>query len=265
MVKSKKMSKTSIAVIILALLLVLSMVLGLTGAWFTQSDKTDSTLSNELKFGVIGSVTVEATDIVHERWDATLNNGEGDWADITEESGSVVMPGDKVTAGGLIITHDDTNVTEEEVYFLIYDGTSYYNVDAIAGSAGAYTADHLVAITSNGAAQELAVGGTLTIAGHPLSIQIDGKWYTLDGVRDTSQTGSGADDNRYHSWEIPSVGVSATEVEGSELADYPAKIGAVVYSNEGVNYVVGIMQTTNATAQQAYAALQTVCSSAFSA
>ncbi len=39
MVKSKKMSKTSIAIIVLALLLVLSMVMGLTGAWFTSSDK----------------------------------------------------------------------------------------------------------------------------------------------------------------------------------------------------------------------------------
>ena len=36
MVKSKKMSKGSLAIIILAVLLVLSMVLGLTGAWFTD-------------------------------------------------------------------------------------------------------------------------------------------------------------------------------------------------------------------------------------
>ena len=38
MVKSKKMSKTSIAVIILALLLVLSLAFGMTGAWFTDKE-----------------------------------------------------------------------------------------------------------------------------------------------------------------------------------------------------------------------------------
>ena len=43
MVKSKKMSKGSLAVIILAVLLVLSMVLGLTGAWFTSKDEKNGT------------------------------------------------------------------------------------------------------------------------------------------------------------------------------------------------------------------------------
>lgn len=52
MVKSKKMSKSAIAIIVLALLLVLSMVLGLTGAWFTKTGTTGSQ-SQVLDFGHI--------------------------------------------------------------------------------------------------------------------------------------------------------------------------------------------------------------------
>ena len=58
MVNSKKMSKSSIAVIVLSILLVLSMILGLTGAWFTDkgSDKT----SDSIKFGNI-DISAELT------------------------------------------------------------------------------------------------------------------------------------------------------------------------------------------------------------
>ena len=53
MVKSKKMSKTSIAVIVLALLLVLSLVMGITGAWFTDSKDGQSTNENPINFGTV--------------------------------------------------------------------------------------------------------------------------------------------------------------------------------------------------------------------
>ena len=46
------MSKTSIAVIVLALLLVLSLVMGMTGAWFT-AQKNDSA-NNAISFGKVG-------------------------------------------------------------------------------------------------------------------------------------------------------------------------------------------------------------------
>lgn len=50
MVNSKKMSKSSIAVIVLSILLVLSLILGFTGAWFTDK-KEDS--SSEMSFGTV--------------------------------------------------------------------------------------------------------------------------------------------------------------------------------------------------------------------
>lgn len=58
MVKSKKMSKGSLAVIILAVLLVLSMIMGLTGAWFTSKAEKDGT--TEVAFGKV-AVAVDGT------------------------------------------------------------------------------------------------------------------------------------------------------------------------------------------------------------
>ena len=52
MVNSKKMSKSSIAVIVLSILLVLSLILGFTGAWFTDSKNKDLS-DDSLKFGTV--------------------------------------------------------------------------------------------------------------------------------------------------------------------------------------------------------------------
>ena len=51
MVKSKKLSRGSLAVLLLALLLALSMVVGMTGAWFT--DKSAGTDNDVLQFGTV--------------------------------------------------------------------------------------------------------------------------------------------------------------------------------------------------------------------
>lgn len=52
MVKSKKMSKSTIAVIVLAILLALSLILGMSGAWFTDSANKNGT--GTITFGTIG-------------------------------------------------------------------------------------------------------------------------------------------------------------------------------------------------------------------
>ena len=63
MVNSKKMSKSSIAVIVLSILLVLSLILGFTGAWFT--DKKDSGKGKDVTFGLvkIGEVSADAISV----------------------------------------------------------------------------------------------------------------------------------------------------------------------------------------------------------
>ena len=86
MVNSKKMSKSSIAVIVLSILLVLSLILGFTGAWFT--DKKDSGTDNgTLTFGKIAlsSVTTNIADV--KTWEKAL---PGDSKDLT---GTVVVEG----------------------------------------------------------------------------------------------------------------------------------------------------------------------------
>ena len=83
MVKEKKLTKSSIAIIVLALLLVASLIMGMTGAWFT--DKADGQTSRTLTFGQIDvdltsnlEANAEATwghalPGDHEEFNATLN------------------------------------------------------------------------------------------------------------------------------------------------------------------------------------------------
>ena len=82
MVNSKKMSKSSVAVIVLAILLVLSMVLGLTGAWYTAKDSTTGTEGD--------SITIR------NGWLSFVVSGE---AGSISSSGDMdnAMPGDTIT------------------------------------------------------------------------------------------------------------------------------------------------------------------------
>ena len=60
MVKSKKFSKGTLAVIMLSFVLVLSLVLGLSGAWFTDKDEGGSA-TGDAEFGVV-NVNIGAGD-----------------------------------------------------------------------------------------------------------------------------------------------------------------------------------------------------------
>ena len=82
MVNSKKMSKSSIAVIVLSILLVLSLILGFTGAWFTDKKDGDEITKN---FGTV-ELNVAATEF-------------GKVTRVSNEAGEVtgkIMPGDTI-------------------------------------------------------------------------------------------------------------------------------------------------------------------------
>ena len=100
MVKSKKMSKGSLAVIILAVLLVLSMVLGLTGAWFTSKgeDKTGTGTNT------FGKVSITQADIANGTWTNTKYQTDG----------SVALPGTVYTMGDGTIT----NASNVDIYVI---------------------------------------------------------------------------------------------------------------------------------------------------
>ena len=139
MVKSKKMSKTSIAVIVLALLLVLSLVMGITGAWFTDKDSKTGAAETSLVFGQFGDVTVALTGSA-----AAVD------ANNVAVSRGFLLPGDEVTAQGLSIKFDKKDAdSDANAWYLIVDTTdsdAEYYIDnsthrlvALANKA-AYTA-----------------------------------------------------------------------------------------------------------------------------
>ena len=80
MVNSKKMSKSSIAVIVLSIFLVLSLILGFTGAWFTDKKEGGT---ETVTMGTIDISTSDAKVAVSK--DVELN-----------------MPGDKITIAGQV-------------------------------------------------------------------------------------------------------------------------------------------------------------------
>jgi flagellar basal body-associated protein FliL len=101
MVKSKKMSKSSIAIIVLALLLVLSMVMGLTGAWFTDKAGHDNGAGASLYFG---TVDIDLT-----------NTPAGVWTKQGIQQGATVE--ELVPGSEYVITLKFENVGTEDVFF----------------------------------------------------------------------------------------------------------------------------------------------------
>ena len=100
MVNSKKMSKSSIAVIVLSILLVLSMILGLTGAWFT--DKTGATKDDALQFG---KIDIELTEqfAVSSSNTVELNNAKLMPGSTLEFAGEVTNKGQEAYVGFQVV------------------------------------------------------------------------------------------------------------------------------------------------------------------
>ena len=131
MVKSKKMSKTSIAVIVLALLLVLSLVMGMTGAWFT--DYKTGSQPQSINFGNI-DIDAEVTEIA-----------AGNWA--------FALPGDTASLAGSVTVKADS----EDMYVLVTPNSQlkqgdnalalYYDVTGEEGSEVGDTAKPIMEIS----------------------------------------------------------------------------------------------------------------------
>lgn len=104
MIKSRKFSKLSLAVIVLSLLLVFSLVMGLTGAWFTDVKTNNGGVSMNF-----GHITLNVNN--------TTNFGflNGDSSALTEP----LMPGDKVKA-----TLSVSNAGEA-AYVVVYVGLKF--------------------------------------------------------------------------------------------------------------------------------------------
>ena len=113
MVKSKKLSRGSLAVLLLALMLALSMVVGITGAWFTSSvSKVDNTGK---KFGEV-TIALDA------------EQGDNAIALVTDNvahaylSGTDVMPGDTITYNYSVTNQKDAAHIRVEIVAAFEDG-----------------------------------------------------------------------------------------------------------------------------------------------
>ena len=122
------MSKSSVAVVVLAIILALGMILGLTGAWFTASGNAGAVAGGKLEFRDNAlSVTVtpgtEAKIWRDKDGDNTHETEIGTYAAGTED----LMPGDKIE-GSSIKVEFAVNGADGAYYVIIQDG-QYYDVD----------------------------------------------------------------------------------------------------------------------------------------
>ena len=219
MVNSKKMSKSTVAIVLLSLLLVLSLILTATGAWFTATkDETAKGTDTNVKFGTLGAVTLTITDAT---WQEHANGASG----LTAVSGrSYYMPGDEVIGAGLKIEYADAG-SEAKVYYLISDGTKYYTLNS--------TDNKLVEATT--AAGEINKGASIEIRGQVATVTADGVVYKLDGVVDGTAGSSGAITNTAQGKSLDTATVTLVE--------------------NGKTYTVTVIQSTNLNAEGAYTLL----------
>jgi len=105
MVKSKRLSRGSLAVLLLALLLALSMVVGITGAWFTDAAANKGT--TPVNFG---KVDIEVGGVVNKSGTGYSNG----W--LALGTGDKVVPGSS-WEGSITLT----NVGDQDLYFGVLD------------------------------------------------------------------------------------------------------------------------------------------------
>ena len=114
MVKSKRISKSTVIILALSILLVLSMILGLTGAWFTDSKTSESRDAINLKFGSV-NYSISCTQ-------ATVKNGE---ATAEQYNGDYMVVAGTTIETGFTLTNNSTVGT----YYMLKAGSKYYVLD----------------------------------------------------------------------------------------------------------------------------------------
>ena len=159
MVKSKKMSKTGIAVIVLAINMVLSMIMGMTGAWYTNK-ATDSMDAKQYEFKLdeYFSLVVGAhgdSSLVVTRTEA---NGSTTTIEPEEEGDNegkyMVLPGDDIVASATTSLSISASGAPREFYY----------VYKITGNSAAADASHWYASGGHsGSETEALLGNNETV------------------------------------------------------------------------------------------------------
>ncbi len=176
MVKNKKMSKTSIAVIVLALLLVFSLVMGMTGAWFTDT-KTPTAQQQTITFGKI-DVDAGLTAIAAGNWShalpgdtaalagtATVKAGSEDLYILVKAESSILDDQDSPIALYYDSAHQHPALT---VTFADGTNAAFQAVSAYAGEGNLYY------VAGTALDKVLNLAGTVTFDSHTGNIAYDG-------------------------------------------------------------------------------------------
>ena len=218
MVNSKRMSKSKVAMIALAILLVLSLILTATGAWYTDN-KTDAG-KDGATFTLRNSwIQISVTDSTQTLKVYRDENGNGTQTEITKPAAVdhvvpyIVMPGDKIEFSGSAAAFTITGA-DAYYYVVVYDGK------ATTSSAIRVDADNALNL-------ETILGQTLTNA---------------SGL-ETDKAGLVADSTN---WIVNTALTSASK--GAQVASINAVAGYGVYA----------IQAENRTAATAYSTLKTM-------
>ena len=172
----KKMNKSTVAIVVLALLLVLSLVLTATGAWFTDKDSVKQ--DSNLQFGKV-AISLDGT------------TNAGNWTNLGTAEGNV-MPGSSYT-GTITLTNDG----DEDVWVRIGTQTATLTIgnetitgvdsitvtfamDTTGGNKGAEKKSDEVYGLAAGAKQDFVVTVTIDGATTGNTITVGDKTVTLN-------------------------------------------------------------------------------------
>ena len=234
MVNSKKMSKSTIAVIALSILLVLSLILTATGAWFTDTDSDHK--DPAINFGHV-EVNVTATD-------SDAQGTVGGWT-LAQKSVSVptekMMPGDRYD-GNINIE----NVGNQKIYYKVTVSSLLYtkaNYDASTGENPTETLAPIavptgITVTLNETARAAAVGYAAKADGATITTEAYGQ---LDANAKLGYDAIYAlDDTTNDNYDMPlsivlSTGIDNAQQEKQYVVVFTASVEAV----QQANFVIG--------------------------
>ena len=167
MVNSKRMSKSKVAMIALAILLVLSLILTATGAWFTYADTREADSAGNLVFrdnamtltlSQVGSSQVLRDEDGDGNFETTLvadlKNGTSD-----------LMPGDKITYCDVSIAF--AVAAGEDAWYIIKYDNKYYSAQGteITAATGLKKVSEITGFASNAASLTWQGAEDITVPG----------------------------------------------------------------------------------------------------
>ena len=165
MVNSKKMRKSTVAIVLLSILLCLSMILTATGAWYTDS-KSGSNTGADASFTMGEFATIEVLGNGEKASIKAFTKPQGGAEE--EVTDGILFPGDtiKVTDGAKL----SVKVTDGK------DGDFYYVYTTDGGANWVGASDGVAKLHQKGDAAELASVnmGTATVTGTGAALAVKG-------------------------------------------------------------------------------------------